>query len=112
MVGDFVGGRCLDAQQFSDRSTWKKNSQAIEYCLETYGGTNIIVDSQEITDWVVSRGVGEHWIGADKVPSIFSSGGDFVVFIFDYFNARTMRIFPGKMGHLGTIQIGENMSRF
>ena len=49
------------------------NSQATEYCQQEYGGTNIIVDSQEITDWVVARGVGEHWIGADKVPSIFPS---------------------------------------
>ena len=82
------------------------NSQATAHCLDAYEGTNIIVDSKEITDWVVSAGVGEHWIGADKVPSIFSSGGDFVVFIFDYFIARTMRIFPGKMGHHGTTQIG------
>ena len=55
------------------------NSQATAHCLDAYEGTNIIVDSKEITDWVVSAGVGEHWIGADKVPSIFSSGGDFVV---------------------------------
>ena len=78
MVGDFVGGRCIDAVQFSDSSTWKMNSQATEYCQQEYGGTNIIVDSQEITDWVVSRGVGEHWIGADKVPAIFPNGRRFL----------------------------------
>ena len=39
-------------------------SEADAYCKTTYGGTNIIVDSQEITDWVASYNLGEHWIGA------------------------------------------------
>ena len=60
--------------QFPARSDWKMNSQATEYCQQEFGGTNIIVSGQEITGWVVRKGVGEHWIGANKVPSIFPSG--------------------------------------
>ena len=67
--GSYVGGRCSVYKKLNS-GEHKDFVEAEAYCSKSYGGTNVIVDSQEITDKEAAYRVNEHWIRAQLVRDI------------------------------------------
>ena len=61
------------------------------------------MDSKEITDWVVSKNVNEHWIGATKVRE--TTKISILLFIF-YIYRMVLILINGRIGQIGSIQTG------